>query len=85
MFNLTDILEFIIDRFYYRSFAPHYFIAHGHQAILHVVSDTGNQMNGAWRPAGDEWSGRFVEIFTKFLNKTKNVATFIEVNPRIST
>jgi hypothetical protein len=42
--DLADILEFVIDSFYDRTFSQRDFIAHVHRAILHVVTDAGDQM-----------------------------------------
>lgn len=44
MFNLTYVLEFIVDRFYDRSLSDQNFLTHGHQAVFHVVTDACDQM-----------------------------------------
>ena len=40
----------------------------------------GHHLRALGRLANHERTGRFVEIFTKFINKTENIANFIEVN-----
>jgi hypothetical protein len=44
MFNFADIFQFVVNCFNNRSFPEKYFISHCHQAVFHIVFDTGNQV-----------------------------------------
>lgn len=66
MFKLTNVFKFIIHGFYYRTLTEQYFIAHSHQAILHVVSNTGNQVNVIGKEYVDEFIGNVALISKKF-------------------
>lgn len=45
VFDLTNVLQFIIDRFYDGPFPEQYFIGYGHQAVFHVVPYVGYEMD----------------------------------------
>jgi len=44
MFHLADVFQFVVNRFDDGSFTEHNFVVHGHQAVFHVVTDTGDQV-----------------------------------------
>ena len=44
MLNLTNVFEWVIDRFNHGSFAQEKLIHAGHQAVGHVLAALGNQL-----------------------------------------
>ena len=45
MFQLRDVLQFVVDRLNDRPFAKQYLVGDAHQAVLHVVLHLGYQLN----------------------------------------
>lgn len=45
MFNLVAVLELVIDGFNEVSFSEHELVPKGQQSVLHVLPNTGDQMN----------------------------------------
>ena len=45
MFYLSNVLQFIVNRFNYRSFSNKNLVVYIHQHVLHVVLDFSDQLN----------------------------------------
>jgi hypothetical protein len=84
MFYLTHILQLVIDRFNYRAFAQVYLVRHGHQAVLHVIADTGNQMDAISKEYLGQFLGNIALVTEKLseyaLEKTLVLQGFAVVN-----
>ena len=37
MLDLSDVLQFVVDRLYYSSFAKKHFVCDTHQTVLHII------------------------------------------------
>ena len=66
MFHLTDVFEFIVDRFYNGPFPQHDFIVQGHQAVFHVVADSGYQMYAPGEQYLDQFPGDLALVPKEF-------------------
>ena len=45
MLYLANVFQFIVNSLYNGSFSEQYFVGHGHQTVLHVISYTCNKLN----------------------------------------
>jgi hypothetical protein len=44
MFYIANIFQFVVNCLNNRTFSQEDFVSHRHQAVFHIVFDTGNQM-----------------------------------------